>query len=559
MTWRLRISLFALFLGFFLVILRLFYWQVIKAEELTKLGLSQYGEIRKIMPQRGEILASDSFPLATNKVTYLVYANPKEIKDAVSISYKLAPLLKADDASISASLSQNLFWVSLGGGVESSVRNKIESLKIPGIGFEQEYTRLYPEASLAATLLGFVGKDDAGEALGYFGVEGYYDRLLRGKEGQALQINDATGRPILARTNPFSQGVDGESLKLTIDRVIQFSVEKKIKEGVERFGATSGMVGIVEPKTGRILAMASYPSFDPKTYSQYPSSSYVNHFISSLYEPGSTFKPLVMSGALNENKVTPQTRCPACGGPVSVGGYSLHTWNDKYYPNSTMTEVIQHSDNTGMVFVGQTLGLTKMLKYLDKFGIGKLTGIDLQGEVTPQIKPKSDWYEADLATTAFGQGVNVTPIELLTVFSAIANGGKMMKPHVVSEIITADGKKKTVEPQEVGKPISSATARVMTEMLVNAVEKGEASYARLKGYRIAGKTGTASIPIGGKYDPEKTIASFVGFGPADDSKFAMIVIFNKPTAAIYGSETAAPAFFSIAKDILNYYGIPPKQ
>jgi cell division protein FtsI/penicillin-binding protein 2 len=224
-----------------------------------------------------------------------------------------------------------------------------------------------------------------------------------------------------------------------------------------------------------------------------------------------------------------------------------------------MTEVIQHSDNTGMIFVGQTLGLDKMLKYLDKFGIGKLTGIDLQGETSPEIKQKNQWYEADLATTAFGQGINVTPIELLTVFSTIANGGRMMKPHVVSEVITAYGKKKAVEPQEQGRPISQGTAKVMTEMLVQAVEKGEASYARLKGYRIAGKTGTASIPIGGKYDPEKTIASFVGYAPADDPKFAMIVIFNKPTAAIYGSETAAPVFFSIAKDILSYYGIPPKQ
>lgn len=559
MTWRLRISLIVLFLGFTLVIARLFYWQVIKAEELTKLGLSQYGKIRKIMPERGEILASDSFPLATNKVTYLVYANPKEIKDASSVSYKLAPMLKATDASISASLSKDLFWVSLGGGIDPKVKNQIEKLKIPGIGFEQEFTRFYPEGSIAATLLGFVGKDDAGGDKGYFGVEGYYDRLLRGKEGQALQINDATGRPILARTSPFSQGVDGGSLKLTVDRAIQFSVEKKLKEGVERFGATSGMVGIVEPKTGKVLAMASYPSFDPKNYNQYLEDSYVNHFISSLYEPGSTFKPLVMSAALNENKVKPQTRCPTCSGPVSVGGYSLHTWNDKYYPNSTMTEVIQHSDNTGMIFVGQTLGLSKMLKYLDKFGIGKLTGIDLQGETSPSIKPKNEWYETDLATTAFGQGINVTPIEQLMVFSTIANNGRMIKPHVVSEVITADGKKKAVEPQELGKPISQATAKIMTEMLVNAVEKGEASYARLKGYRIAGKTGTASIPIGGKYDPEKTIASFVGYAPADDPRFAMIVIFNKPTAAIYGSETAAPVFFSIAKDILSYYGIPPKQ
>ncbi|MEK9178159.1 MAG: penicillin-binding protein 2, partial [Patescibacteria group bacterium] len=343
---------------------------------------------------------------------------------------------------------------------------------------------------------------------------------------------------------------------LSIDRPVQYLVERRLKDAVERYGARRGMIGIMDPKTGEIISLAVYPTFDPKKYFEYSEDLYKNPFISNTYEPGSTFKPIVMSSALNERIVTPQTRCPVCTGPVSVGGYSLHTWNDKYYPNSTMTEVIQHSDNTGMTFVAQSLGLEKMLSYLDKFGIGKLSGVDLQGEVSPNIKTGDQWYAVDLATAGFGQGISITPIELLTAFSAIANNGSMMEPHVVKAVVE-NGKEIKIKPKVLGKPISKTSAKVMTEMLVNAVNKGEASYARLKDYRIAGKTGTASIPVAGKYDPSKTIASFMGFAPSDDPKFLMLVIFDQPTNAIYGAETAAPVFFNIARDLISYYKIPP--
>lgn len=559
MTLRYRVSFLGLILGFLLVTIRLFYWQVVKASELAQMGLDQYGQIQRIAPQRGEIDSSDGFPLATNKISYIVFANPKQVKDKLTVAQVLAPMIKEDEASISASLSLDKFWVPLKSFVDPDIKNKIEALNLSGIGFEQKYERFYPEASMAATLLGFVGKDNEGNDKGYFGLEGYYDRLLAGKPGSAIQINDATGKPILAKINGTSDEIDGGSITLSIDRPIQFLVEKKLKEGVEKYGAQSGMVGIIEPSTGKIIAMASYPNFDPANYEIYPSESYVNPFISNLYEPGSTFKPLVMSAALNDGLLTPQTKCPVCAGPVPVSGYQIHTWNDKYFPNTTMTDVIMHSDNTGMVFVAQKLGLDRMLDYLGKFGIGKLTGIDLQGESAPEIKPKDSWYAVDLATTGFGQGINVTPIELLTAFSSIANKGKMMQPYVVTGIKNAEGKTIDVNPKEIGQPISETTAKVMTEILVNAVNKGEASYARLKGYRIAGKTGTASIPIEGHYDPTKTIASFEGFAPADNPRFAMIVIFNRPTAAVYGAETAAPVFFDIAQNILNYYGITPSQ
>ncbi len=560
MILRYRIVLIFFTLIFGVIILRLFYWQIIMGEALSRLGQIQYGKSIKIEPIRGEIETSDGFPIAANKISYLLYANPKEIKDKESLAEDLSQALEIDEASISSQLNQDLFWVPIKRGIDSELKKIVEEEKIPGLGFEQEFERYYPEASMAANLLGFVGRDETGSSKGYSGLEGYYDRLLRGKMGSAVQIHDALGRPILARVdNRESFGTDGSSLVLNINRSIQFLVERKLKEGVERYGAAAGMVGIMDPNTGSVLAMATFPSFDPKEYSQYSDDLYKNIFISNLYEPGSTFKPLVMSGAFEEKLLTPQSKCPICSGPVSVGGYELHTWNDKYYPNSSMLEVIEHSDNTGMVYVAQTLGIDRMLKYIDRFGIGKITGIDLEGEVATEIKEKNAWYSVDLATVGFGQGISVTPIGLLTAFSAIANDGVMMEPHVVGAVKDKNGKITKIAPKEIGRPITGATAKVMREVLINAVEKGEAKWAKIPGYKVAGKTGTASIPIEGKYDPNKTIASFIGFAPVDEPKFVMLVILDRPTARIYGSETAAPVFFAISEALFTYFGIPPDE
>mgnify|MGYP001586835952 FL=1 len=551
-------------LGFFtfvfaVIVLRLFYWQVVKAEELSKLGQIQYGTSIKIEPVRGEIETSDGFPIVANKISYLLFVNPKEVKDKVNTAKFLAENLEIDRNFLENQISQDLFWVPVKSGIGPDLKKQIEAKNILGVGFEQQFERFYPEASMAANLLGFVGKDEAGNSKGYSGVEGYYDRLLRGKTGAAIQIHDALGRPILARANgDDSFGTDGKSLILNVDRSVQFLAEKKLKEGIEKYGARGGMVGIMDPKTGNVLAMATYPSFDPKKYQDYTDDLYKNAFISDLYEPGSTFKPLIMSAAFNEKLLTPQSRCPRCSGPVSVGGYELHTWNDKYYPNTTMLDVIEHSDNTGMIYAAQKLGLAKMVNYLDKYGIGKITGIDLEGETAPLIKPKNEWYAVDLATTGFGQGINVTPVELLTAFSSIANDGIMMEPHVVGKVLDENGKISTIKPKELGRPLSSAASKVMTEVLVNAVEKGEAKFAKIKGYRVAGKTGTASIPVAGHYDPNQTIASFIGFAPASDPKFVMIVIVDRPTSSIYGAETAAPIFFGIAQGLFTYYGISPE-
>jgi cell division protein FtsI/penicillin-binding protein 2 len=266
-----------------------------------------------------------------------------------------------------------------------------------------------------------------------------------------------------------------------------------------------------------------------------------------------------MAEAIDKGLVKPTTKCNTCSGPVSIGGYEIHTWNDKYAPNIDMTHVIQESDNTGMVFVSQKLGLSGMEDVIQKFGFNDLTGIDLEGEGGSDIRPRGSWYPIDVATSSFGQGIAVTPIQLLTAFASLANEGKRMEPHVVSQIDVPSGQIITIPPRVVDQTVSMQTAKVMTEILVNSVNNGEAKFARLKGYRIAGKTGTAQIPLAGHYDPTKTIASFLGFAPADDPKFAMLIIVNRPTSSIYGAETAAPIFFNIAQRMLTYYGIPPSE
>lgn len=538
---------------------RLFYWQIVKAEVLSELAQSQYSGLIRVAPKRGEIKTSDGFAIAANKVSYLVFINPTEVKDKDQTVRILSSLLNITKASISAQLSPDRLWVPIKSGITPLEKEKIGRIQLPGVGFEEHYTRFYPEASTAAHLVGFVGKNEEGQDKGYVGLEAFYDRLLKGKEGYAVELRDALGRPIISKRTAMTSGLDGSSLFLSLDRSVQFLAEQKLKGSIERYGALGGMIGIMDPKTGNIIAMASQPSFMPQKYGEYDESLYKNPFITNTYEPGSTLKPIIMAGALDTGLITPQTKCNICGGPVTIGDYDLHTWNDKYYKNTNMIEVIQHSDNTGMVFVAQKLGADRMISYLTKFGLGSLTGVDLQGEIAPSLKPRNTWYPVDLATTGFGQGISVTPIELLTAFSALANGGKLMQPRVVTAFKNANGEVFKIPVKVKGMPISEKTAKVMAEILVNAVEKGEAQWTKLKGYRIAGKTGTASIPVRGHYDPNSTIASFIGFAPADNPKFAMLVVLEKPTSSIYAAETAAPMFFDIARDLLTYYGIPPSE
>ena len=551
------ILILVFFVIFYLVTLsRLFYWQVVKAQTLREAGKAQSTESLVTTAKRGDILFNDNYPMATNNVSYLLYANPKKVDSTNRYAQLLSPILQIDEATLSARLSENLYWVSLQSRLNSDQKEQIEGLKLDALGFEQQTERYYPEASMAAHLIGFVGKNQDGQPQGYFGLEGYYERQLRGRPGSLYMIKDSLGNPILTDIREEKK-IDGRTLISSIDRSIQYSADTELKNGLEKYEAESGSVIIMDSKTGRILATSSYPNFDPQKYWEFPGASYTSPIVSDLYEPGSTFKVLVMAAAIDAGLVTPDTKCDTCAGPVPIDNYEIKTWDDKYFPNTSMTDVIVHSDNTGMVFVGKKLGVDRFTSYSQKFGLGSLTGIDIQGETTEDLRPVKDWHDIDLATASFGQGISLTPIQLVTAVNSIANGGKLMKPSVISQIITEDGKKINLTPEIRDQAISPTTAKVMTWIMVDAVENGEAKFAKIPNYKIAGKTGTAQIPVAGHYDPTNTNASFVGFFPAEDPKITMLVIVNKPKTSIYGAETAAPIFFAIARDLIQYYNIQP--
>jgi len=563
-NWRINLLGFGLFLFGLLISARLFYWQVVNAEKFKLEAENQHWISFEIPAQRGEILASDGFPLATNEESFLAFASLPDIKEKPEkIAQLLVPIIYPGVEAaeyltmVEERLSrEDLLWVPLKHKITRLQKENIERMKIEGIGFEEEPKRDYPEGSSSAHLLGFVGMDANGSDKGYFGLEGNYDLELKGKPGILLREKDASGRPILVGEVKGEKQRNGRNLVTTIDRSVQFVIEEKLKKGIQKYGALNGSVIVMEPKTGAIIGSTSFPSYDPESYFSYDKKLYPNPAIASSYEPGSTFKVLVMAAALNEGLVKPDTRCDKCSGPLNISGYTIETWNEKYYPDSTMTEVIQHSDNVGMVFVAERLGIDKFYSYLKKFGLGETTGIDLQEESSPNLRPAEEWGKIDLATASFGQGIALTPMQMLRAVGAIANKGVLMKPFVVEKV--TDEKGTTQVTHEKGKEVvGPIAAEMMTEMMVNAVDNGEAKWAKPKGFRIAGKTGTAQIPVAGHYDKDKTIASFVGFAPADDPKFVMLVMLREPTSSPWGSETAAPLWFDIARELFIYYGVLP--
>jgi len=567
-------TLFTLFT--FLIISRLFYWQIIKGPQMSALAVSQREKVEAIPYQRGSIYASDNSPLVSNKNSYFLFTDPSKISQpSDQIAKLLAPILvdktKATESSLLESeikttqeqLTKSLSdksksWYGIKHRISLSEKEEIEKLQIKNLSFNEEVVRFYPEASMAAHTIGFVGSDFSGEPTGYFGLEGFYDLELKGRAGRLVQEKDVFNKPILTGLFETEEQSDGKDLILFLDRTVQSIVEESLKDGLKKYGAKSGWVVVMDPKTGAILAMASQPSYDPANFQDYEQNLYKNPVISEAYEPGSTFKVLVMSAALNEKVVTPETRCTICDGPYKVDKYYINTWNHKYYPNQTLTEVLEHSDNVGMVFVSQKLGKEKMLDYLDKFGIGKKTGIDLQDEASIPLKNSEEWSIVDTSTASFGQGLVVTGIQMIRAVSAIANGGMLVEPHMASKIV-GENKSLEIKPKTAEKFLSSEAISDITHMMVEAVDKGEAKWAKPAGFQIAGKTGTAQIPVSGHYDETKTIASFVGFAPANNPKFIILTYLREPTSSPWGSETAAPLFFQIAKKLLIYYDIQPDK
>ncbi len=546
---RLKIVIYLIPLVGLVILFRLFYWQIIRGPELQTKANNQHETVTYLDAKRGDILDSEGNVLAGTKNLYHLYVyKPQLTISENDLVEKLVENLDKDpeassDADIRTYLKSRLdldsSWVSLKHYLTPEAKDRIEKLNITGLGFEDEYVRYYPEASMSAHVLGFVGQDASGEEQGYFGLEGAEDRLLRGRGGKVRTEVDAKGNPILIGDYQFLHAIEGKPITTTISKKIQYLAENMLKDGIAKYKASAGNVIILESKTGKVRAMASFPNYDPGIFSQFPNTSYKNPNIADLFEPGSIFKVLVMAASLNEKVVTPDTQCDICAGPIQVGKYTIKTWNEVYHPNTTMTETIINSDNTGMVFAARKLGKDKFTQYLSEFGFGKKTDIQLQEEVTGVLRDAKDLGDIDLATNSFGQGIAVTPIQIISAVNAIANGGFYLKPTIIENQVSK------------GKQILSPEASSQTtQIMIQAVDMGEAKFAKPKGMVIAGKTGTAQVPIEGHYDATKTIASFIGFFPADNPQYTMLVTLNEPQTSQWGSETAAPLWFGIAKQLM---------
>ncbi len=580
--------LLTLFLFLFVVIAcRLFQLQILEYSEFTALAESQHWGSTDLPAARGRIFSAGGFPLVENQIAYLVYGEPPNIQNVEDATQQLAEVLvdenlktqnskvkttsqisKLDEVErLEQALKQDLQWVPLAHEVSPETKQKIEELEIKGIGFEEEPKRYYPEGNLAAHFLGFVGSDEQGQDQGYYGLEGFYNGDLRGRPGRIIEEKAASGEPILVGGYRRISAEDGRDLVLTIDRSLQFMVEQKLKTAVEKYGAKSGSVVIMEPQTGGVLAMASYPTYDPAEPNvslgegeaegrEDSEPQWTNPAISETYEPGSVLKALTMSAGIDTKTVTPQTTMTDSG-PITVSGYKVDNWDGKHHGEETMIEVLQHSNNCGAAWVGQQVGAETLRNYFLKFGLGEVSGIDLEDEDTGIVKELSEWRPIDLANAAFGQGVSLTPLQLVSVFSTIVNGGKMMEPYLVSEIREGD-RVIRIKPKEVAQVLSAKSADIMVEMLIAAVEGGESKFYNLETHKVGGKTGTAQIPVEGRYDPRKTNCTFVGFLPARPD-FVMLVLLRQPSASIYAAETAVPTWMEIAKELTVYYGIEPDK
>lgn len=583
---RLKFILFLVIIGFLAVVVKLFTIQVVNHGEYLALAEKQRTRARGILAQRGRIYASGGV-LVTNEDAFLLFADPTQVEDGKLVAEKVVPLLLADQRFFSYNplpsgvkepekyLTERILellankerrWVSLARKVPRLVKEKIEELGIKGLAFVDDPRRFYPEGSLLSNVAGLVAFDEAGEDQGYFGLEGYYNGDLEGVLGEVAQEYSAFGEPILVGGYSLLQPQNGRDLYLTIDKNVQSILERKIKEGVKRYGAASGSFVVLEPQTGKILAMGNYPTFDPGNFNPLitldakdsPEMELGNLAISATYEPGSAMKTVLMAAAIDTGTVKPTTTFTD-DGPIRVGGYTINTWDGKHHGEQTMIQLLQKSNNVGAAKVALQLGKDTLRNYFLKFGFGEPLGVDLEGEEGGKVKPRSEWREADLATAGFGVGVAVTPLQMANAVAAIANGGMLMKPYVVEKIVTSNGKEIRFEPELIRRVISPESAEILAEMFLAAVEGGEARAFISSRYRIAGKTGTALIYTeGGGYDPHKTNVTFVGFLPKD-RPFVMLMKLEGPTRSTYSANTVVPLWVETMEELAPLFGARPDK
>lgn len=556
-----------------LLVFRLFERGVLDSGNYRSAANKQYYTKIDQPAKRGEIFIKDNdstdlidqakagmFPVASDIELYDLNVIPKNIIDKKDAAQKLALAIGEKESDIYDKINNNKPYLPpLKKHLTKDQADKIAALNLKGVFLDGQFSRFYPENNFLSQVIGFVDYDGNGK----YGLENYYDGILKGEGGQVTGVKDNLGRVI--KINQSEPGKSGADIVLTIDRSIQYMAEKKLKEGIERYGAEGGSIIIEDPKNGAILAMASSPDFDPNKFNEIKNSDqsiFLNPATSLNWEPGSIFKPIVTAAAIQNNLLQPDSKpSPEEGGfsnKVTVDGYEIHNALDEPYGFETVTQILENSDNIGMVWVANKVGNDLLSQFISKMGFNVKTGIDVSGESPGQVRAVRTWRDVNRATISFGQGISATPVQIIQAYAAIANKGKMIKPHLLDKVIE-NSNEKAYQVGEVSNVMSEDTAKKVTDMLISVVVNGHGKPAAVDGYKVAGKTGTAQVPKAeGGYEENSFIGSFAGFAPAEDPRFVMLVKFNKPKNVQWAESSAAPIFGEIANWLLNDYLKVPK-
>lgn len=554
------LSLVAVVIG-----VRFVYLQIFERERFVALAEEQHVTSQSLLAERGEIALRDGdgiYPAAVNREYKLAYAVPKLIDDPKAVALTVSTILGLDEAAVRERLmDRHDPFEILKKRISSEEEQRLKELNIKGVSFLPEVYRFYPAASLASKTLGFVGPGDAGE-IGIYGVEASWNSELAGQNGHVSQERDAAGRWIALSERDHVEPKDGKSLVLTLDRVVQYEVEKILREANELYRAESSSAIVMEPKTGKIVAMATIPDFNPNEYGKTEDlSRFMNQAISIPYEPGSIMKPITMALGIDAGKVAPTSEYVDTGS-VAEAGYVIKNAEGKTYGRSSMTKVLEESINTGMIFVERLVGNEAFRDGLKRFGFGAKTGIRLPAEQGGSLR-NLDNLKGNLQfyTASFGQGITATPLQLAAAYGALANGGVLMQPQIVDRIIGAGGESEMVTPREVRRVISQGASEQIGDMLRSVVVHGHGKRADVPGYLVVGKTGTAQVAKKGEkgYEDGLTIGSFAGYAPLNDPQFVVLVKFDNPKDVEWAESSAAPTFGKIMQFLLTYKRIQPTE
>ena len=553
--FRSAIVCLGLLVGFVIIFSRLFYLQVIQANEGALVAHEQHFQSMEVMGNRGIIVDRNGSTYAINVEVPSVYAKPADIKDRAQVVRKLAPILNMSARTLGSLLKRKVPSIQLKRKLSPDEAKSVQALALPGITVKMESHRFYPKGTALAHLLGIAGRDSQGLE----GVEWRFDSYLRGQK-QIIQFQRDASRGKIALVNTEQRPHEGFRLTLTIDEVIQYIAEQELDEAMSRTKAKRGTVLVMDPATGALLAWALRPTFDPNQYQNWKNERYVNRAVTDPYEPGSTLKIMIAAAALEEGKTTPEELHYCGDGAMPIAGTTMHDPIKHGWMN--FTDVLTYSSNICMVKVANSLGEQKVYESLKAFGFGERTEIDLPGESAGSLYAVDEWDGRTLSSLAIGQGISVTPIQLLTAMSAVANGGSLLRPYVVSRVEDPRGDVVLAQHEHMRRqPISYETSEALKSILINVVKNGTGKRAALLDYTVAGKTGTAQKvdPQTRTYSKTQYIGSFVGFVPAEEPRLAILVIIDEPEGVHGGGEVAAPVFRKVAGQVLRHLNVAPKD